>query len=204
MMGTLPRLHVRGTRQPRGCVPSRPASGVQQPEARPLRIGVRIDDTVKSLLLWLAGCNRSPHEVLFGNDKDIPVDYESTFVGLTQVPCSLDTLPRSGDRVRYAVAQRLRARHRRFLRAMAAGAVPAPVLTARLALPASQPGDIPETTTDGPRPGRCPRHRPESAWARSLRKAVPLPTQFIPANGPCELADVETQTKFSFVRVSSW
>ena len=39
-------------------------------------------------MIYLAGHNRPPHEVLFGNDKDIAGEYERAFVGMTEVDCS--------------------------------------------------------------------------------------------------------------------
>ncbi|OGB16718.1 MAG: hypothetical protein A2W72_14940 [Burkholderiales bacterium RIFCSPLOWO2_12_67_14] len=44
---------------------------------------------VECFVLYLAGHNRPPHEVLFGNDKDIAAEYERAFVGMTDVDCSL-------------------------------------------------------------------------------------------------------------------
>jgi hypothetical protein len=50
------------------------------------------DAMVECFVVYLAGHNRPLHEVLFGNDKDIAAEYDRAFVGMTDVPCSLDTL----------------------------------------------------------------------------------------------------------------
>lgn len=46
------------------------------------------DGMVECFVIYLAGHNRPPHEVLFGNDKDIAGEYERAFVGMTEVDCS--------------------------------------------------------------------------------------------------------------------
>ncbi|CAJ8196053.1 Nucleotidyl transferase of uncharacterised function (DUF1814) [Burkholderia pseudomallei] len=47
---------------------------------------------IECFVVYLAGHNRPIHEVLFGRDKHITRDYDSGFVGMTEEPCSLDTL----------------------------------------------------------------------------------------------------------------
>ena len=61
----------------------------------------------------------------FGNDKDMAVEYERTFVGMTEVACSLDTLLGTRARVREELPRRLTAKHRQFtaLAGWAVGAV---------------------------------------------------------------------------------
>jgi hypothetical protein len=66
-------------------------------------------------VLYLAAHNRPPHEVLFGNDKDIAAEYERAFVGMTDVDCSLQTLLEARARLRQELPQRLTSDHRRFL-----------------------------------------------------------------------------------------
>lgn len=66
-------------------------------------------------VLYLAGHNRPPHEVLFGNDKDIAAEYERAFVGMTDVDCSLQTLLETRARLRQELPRRLTSDHRRFL-----------------------------------------------------------------------------------------
>lgn len=73
------------------------------------------DAMVECFVIYLAGHNRPPHEVLFGNDKDITAEYKSTFVGMSVVECSLETLLETRNRVKQELQQRLTARHRRFL-----------------------------------------------------------------------------------------
>ena len=50
------------------------------------------DCMAECFVLYLAGHNRPPHEVLFGNDKDIAAEYARAFVGMAEVDCSLETL----------------------------------------------------------------------------------------------------------------
>lgn len=66
-------------------------------------------------VLYLAGHNRPPHEVLFGNDKDIAGEYERAFVGMTEVDCSLATLLEVRARLRHELPRRLTVEHKRFL-----------------------------------------------------------------------------------------
>ncbi len=73
------------------------------------------DGMVECFVIYLAGHNRPPHEVLFGNDKDIAAEYERAFVGMTEVHCALETLLAARARMRHELPQRLSANHRRFL-----------------------------------------------------------------------------------------
>ena len=73
------------------------------------------DTMVECFVVYLAGHNRPLHEVLFGNDKDIAAEYERAFVGMTEVPCSLDTLLDARARMRHELPHRLTAMHRQFL-----------------------------------------------------------------------------------------
>ena len=73
------------------------------------------DAMVECFVVYLAGHNRPLHEVLFGNDKDIAAEYERAFVGMTEVPCSLDTLLDARARMRHELPNRLTAMHRQFL-----------------------------------------------------------------------------------------
>jgi len=70
---------------------------------------------VECFVLYLAGHNRPPHEVLFGNDKDIVREYERAFVGMTEVGCPLQTLLETRVRLRQEVLRRLTAGQKRFL-----------------------------------------------------------------------------------------
>ena len=73
------------------------------------------DTMVECFVVYLAGHNRPLHEVLFGNDKDIAAEYERAFVGMTEVPCSLNTLLDARARMRHELTHRLTAMHRQFL-----------------------------------------------------------------------------------------
>lgn len=73
------------------------------------------DGMVECFVLYLAGHNRPPHEVLFGNDKDIAAEYERAFVGMTEVHCPLETLLEVRTHLRQALPGRLTQAHRQFL-----------------------------------------------------------------------------------------
>lgn len=73
------------------------------------------DDMAECFVIYLAGHNRPPHEVLFGNDKDIAAEYERAFVGMTEVDCSLKMLLETRAWLRQDLPQRLSAKHRQFL-----------------------------------------------------------------------------------------
>ena len=73
------------------------------------------DGMVECFVLYLCGHNRPPHEVLFGNDKDITAEYEQTFVGMTAVDCPLQTLLETRARLREDLPRRLTANQKRFL-----------------------------------------------------------------------------------------
>jgi predicted nucleotidyltransferase component of viral defense system len=70
---------------------------------------------IECFVIYLAGHNRPPHEVLFGNDKDIASEYERAFVGLTEVACSLETLLDARARLRRELPRLLSPAHKRFL-----------------------------------------------------------------------------------------
>lgn len=73
------------------------------------------DGMIECFVIYLAGHNRPPHEVLFGNDKDIADEYERAFIGMTEVACSLDTLLETRAKLRHELPQRLSTAHRQFL-----------------------------------------------------------------------------------------
>ena len=54
--------------------------------------GGQTEGMAECFTIYLVSHNRPPHEVLFGSDKDISTEYESAFVGMTEIECSLDTL----------------------------------------------------------------------------------------------------------------
>lgn len=70
---------------------------------------------MECFVVYLAGHNRPPHEVLFGKDKEIAAEYERAFVGMTEVDCSLETLLAVRSRMRQELLERLTAAHKRFL-----------------------------------------------------------------------------------------
>ncbi|MBN9463819.1 MAG: nucleotidyl transferase AbiEii/AbiGii toxin family protein [Burkholderiales bacterium] len=73
------------------------------------------DGMIECFVIYLAGHNRPPHEVLFGNDKEIAGEYERAFVGLTEVACSLETLLDTRVRLRRELPRLLRPAHKQFL-----------------------------------------------------------------------------------------
>lgn len=73
------------------------------------------DGMVECFVIYLAGHNRPPHEVLFSNDKDIANEYERAFVGMTEAECSLQTLLEVRARLQRELPQRLTLAHRQFL-----------------------------------------------------------------------------------------
>ncbi len=73
------------------------------------------DGMIECFVIYLAGHNRPPHEVLFGNDKDIAGEYERAFAGLTEVACSLETLLDARARLRHELPRSLSPAHKRFL-----------------------------------------------------------------------------------------
>ena len=73
------------------------------------------DGMVECFVVYLAGHNRPPHEVVFGNDKDIAAEYEQAFVGMTEVDCSLETLLEARAKLRHELPRRMTAHHKRFL-----------------------------------------------------------------------------------------
>lgn len=73
------------------------------------------DGMVECFVIYLAGHNRPPHELLFCNDKDIASEYERSFVGMTEVDCSLDTLLEVRAQLQRELPQRLTDTHRQFL-----------------------------------------------------------------------------------------
>ncbi|GAB2885183.1 hypothetical protein GCM10027278_01740 [Paralcaligenes ginsengisoli] len=73
------------------------------------------DGMAECFVIYLAGHNRPPHEVLFGNDKDIAAEYERAFVGMTKVDCSLEVLLEARARLRQDLPERLTDKHKQFL-----------------------------------------------------------------------------------------
>jgi predicted nucleotidyltransferase component of viral defense system len=78
-------------------------------------------DMIDCFVVYLAGHNRPVHEVLFGRDKNITRDYNSGFVGMTEVPCDLDTLLETRQRLRQELPARLTPDQRQFLLGLVRG-----------------------------------------------------------------------------------
>ncbi|MCL2830365.1 MAG: nucleotidyl transferase AbiEii/AbiGii toxin family protein [Betaproteobacteria bacterium] len=73
------------------------------------------DGMIECFVLYLAGHNRPPHEVLFGKDKEIAPEYERAFSGMTEVDCSLEILLETRAQLRQELPRRLSANHKQFL-----------------------------------------------------------------------------------------
>lgn len=74
------------------------------------------DTLMDCFLVYLAGHNRPPHEVLAGNDKDISETYKKHFVGMTEAePPALEVLLEARARLRVDILSKLTDRHRAFL-----------------------------------------------------------------------------------------
>lgn len=73
------------------------------------------DATLECFVTYLAGHNRPIHEVLFGNDKDISLEYRDNFVGMTTEEVTLDQLLSVRKRLRTEIPQRLTMNQKRFL-----------------------------------------------------------------------------------------
>lgn len=80
------------------------------------------DGMVECFVLYLGGHNRPPHEVLFGNDKNIAAEFDRAFAGMTEVPCPLETLLEVRTRLRQTLPGRLTQAHRQFLGGLARAA----------------------------------------------------------------------------------
>jgi hypothetical protein len=73
------------------------------------------DGMTECFVVYLAGHNRPIHEVLFSRDKDMTAEYDSSFVGMTETPCSLATLLETRARLKQELPTRLTESHREFL-----------------------------------------------------------------------------------------
>ena len=73
------------------------------------------DATLECFVTYLAGHNRPIHEVLFGNDKDISLEYRDNFVGMTTEEVTLEQLLAVRKRLRTEIPQRLTANQKAFL-----------------------------------------------------------------------------------------
>jgi hypothetical protein len=73
------------------------------------------DAMIECFVTYLAGHNRSIHEVLFGNEKDIAAEYQNNFVGMTTNPVDLEVLLETRSRLRTELPQWLTENQRQFL-----------------------------------------------------------------------------------------
>lgn len=78
--------------------------------------------TVECFVTYLAGHNRPMHEVLFATPKDIAQEYQSTFVGMTREPVTLETLLQSRARLFGELPTRISDKHKAFLVGLARAA----------------------------------------------------------------------------------
>jgi len=73
----------------------------------------------RSFVVYLASHNRTFHEVLFPTPRDIRLDYEGTFVGMTTEPVTLDALLETRARLFRELPAALDANERQFLQTLA-------------------------------------------------------------------------------------
>lgn len=78
--------------------------------------------TVECFVTYLAGHNRPMHEVLFATSKDIAQEYQSTFVGMTREPVTLETLLQARARLFGELPTRISDKHKAFLVGLARAA----------------------------------------------------------------------------------
>jgi predicted nucleotidyltransferase component of viral defense system len=78
--------------------------------------------TVECFVTYLAGHNRPMHEVLFATPKDIAQEYQSTFVGMTREPVTLQTLLQARARLFGELPTRISDKHKTFLVGLARAA----------------------------------------------------------------------------------
>jgi len=73
----------------------------------------------RSFVVYLASHNRTFHEVLFPTPKDIRLDYEGSFAGMTAEPVTLEALLETRERLFRELPAALDANEREFLRTLA-------------------------------------------------------------------------------------
>jgi predicted nucleotidyltransferase component of viral defense system len=78
--------------------------------------------TVECFVTYLAGHNRPMHEVLFATPKDIAQEYQSTFVGMTREPVTLQTLLQARARLFGELPSRISDKQKTFLVGLARAA----------------------------------------------------------------------------------
>ncbi len=70
---------------------------------------------VECFVTYLAGHNRPTHEVLYANPTDIAFAFDTSFVGMTREPVSLNTLVEAREHAFEELPQLLTDRHKEFL-----------------------------------------------------------------------------------------
>lgn len=73
------------------------------------------ESMIECFVIYLAGHNRPPHEVLFSNNKEISGEYQRAFVGMTTQECPLDILLETRQRLKRELCTRLTDNQRDFL-----------------------------------------------------------------------------------------
>jgi len=76
-------------------------------------------DIRRSFVVYVASHNRPFHEVLFPTSRDIRLDFESTFVGMTTEPVTLDALLQTRARLLQELPGALDTSERQFLQTLA-------------------------------------------------------------------------------------
>ena len=72
-------------------------------------------EIIECFVCYLAGHNRSVHDVLSPNNQDLARPYENEFVGMTREPVSLPGLEATRERLKKELLAGLESRHREFL-----------------------------------------------------------------------------------------
>jgi hypothetical protein len=72
-------------------------------------------EIIECFVCYLAGHNRTVHEVLSPNNQDLTRPYENEFVGMTREQISLPHLETSRERLKKDLLEGLESRHREFL-----------------------------------------------------------------------------------------
>lgn len=73
----------------------------------------------RSFVVYLASHNRTFHEVLFPNARDIRLDYEGSFAGMTTEPVTIEALLETRERLFRELPAALDSNEREFLRTLA-------------------------------------------------------------------------------------